>query len=166
MLQATPHEVDKLTKTRWHLLGRLSIRSQNESWLTSLDWQHNNAEDNLILSTSFGGVVAKLAYSAGSIVLSQAGQVEQLISEQELADILGYSPPVEHLKYWVRGVPSPELSAHIDLDAPSGVRQFLQDGWRVSLERFRVANDHLLPTKVSVTKEQIKIKLVVDQWLS
>lgn len=164
--QATTYEVDRLTKTRWHLSGRLSIRSQKESWLTSLDWRHNKVEDQLVLSTSLGGVVAKLRYSVGSIVLSQADQVERRISELELAETLGYSPPVEHLKYWVRGVPNPALKVYLDPDAPSGVRRFLQDGWRVSLERFAAYNNHSLPTKVSLTKEQIKIKLVVDQWIS
>ncbi|MBQ0724438.1 MAG: outer membrane lipoprotein LolB [Cycloclasticus sp.] len=161
----TAHETNKvMVETYWRLIGRLSMRNDRESWFTSVEWRHNQAEDYLILSTTLGGVVAKLRYASGVIVLLEPDKVERIISEQELESLLGYSPPIQHLKFWVRGIPSPMLSVQFDM-APVGVRRFLQDGWRVNLERFGAFDDGSLPGKMSISKAQVKIKIVVDQWL-
>tara|TARA_R110002096_G_scaffold416940_1_gene620333 strand:- start:534 stop:1115 length:582 start_codon:yes stop_codon:yes gene_type:complete len=163
--QVTANEINKVMReTYWHLIGRLSMRNDRESWFTSLEWRHNQSDDFLILTTTLGGVVAKLRYAAGVITVLEPDKVERVISEQELGSLLGYSPPIQHLRFWVRGIPNPMLDAQFDL-APVGVRRFSQGGWYINLERFGAFNDGSLPGKMSISKEQIKIKIVVDKWL-
>ena len=99
------------------------------------------------------------------ITISKAGEHERVVSEREMESLIGYSPPLPHLKYWLRGVPNPAVGAQINNESPVSTRVFVQDGWRVNLERFIVFNERVLPTKMSFTKDGLKMKLVVDEWL-
>tara|TARA_R110002074_G_scaffold54746_1_gene136302 strand:- start:3446 stop:4000 length:555 start_codon:yes stop_codon:yes gene_type:complete len=164
--QPTANEIAKiLAVTNWHLLGRLSVRNTEKSWLTKIEWRHASLVDEVTLSTSLGGVVAKLSYMDNIITISKAGEHERVVSEREMESLIGYSPPLPHLKYWLRGVPNPAVGAQINNESPVSTRVFVQDGWRVNLERFIVFNERVLPTKMSFTKEGLKMKLVVDEWL-
>lgn len=165
-LALTPGNTEKILAINdWRLLGRLSVRNLQQSWLTTLEWKHDAFIDDLSLSTSLGGVVAKLIYSSHGIALSDRNGVLQRTSEEELTSLLGYSPPLEHMKYWVRGVPSPKMQVQINKVYFDGVMVFKQDGWDVQLDRFSKLGDVVLPSKVTLTKKGLKIKLVVDKWL-
>lgn len=159
------HVESILAVKQWRLLGRLSVRNTKESWLTKLEWRHNELIDGLILSTSLGGVVAKLEYSDSVIALSNIEGETRLVSEQELRELLGYSPPLSHLKFWVRGVANPRFTVQVMPSPSLHVKAFEQDGWQVSLSKFHREGGLVLPSKVSLEKEGLKIKLVVDQWL-
>jgi len=150
---------------QWQLFGRLSVRHNRESWLTRLEWRHEFLTDHLTLSTSLGGVVAKLVHSkAGAKMLDENG-VMQPVSEHELESALGYLPPWAHLQYWVRGVASPNAQLLINEESVLGVDVFSQDGWEIRLERYEKIGDIVLPGKIYLSKDGLKIKLVVDEWL-
>jgi len=154
-----------LAVKNWQLLGRLSIRSEKESWIAILNWQHDESLDNLVLSTSVGGVIAKLKYSSSAVFLSDAKGVEREISDQELQGLLGYAPPLSHLKFWARGVGNPQLALQLKEVSKADSRVFEQDGWLVTLSKFRQEGELRLPKKVFIQKDGVKIKLVVDKWL-
>lgn len=151
---------------QWHMLGRLSVRNANKSWLTLLEWKHDALVDNLTLSTSLGGVVAKLGYSKHGMVMVDEKGVLQRVSEEQLKAMLGYTPPLEHLAYWVRGLPSPKKKVEMDKDQSMGVMRFKQEAWTIQLERFSEQGGLLLPGKITLLKDTLKIKLVIDEWLT
>lgn len=150
----------------WRLLGRISVRNAHESRLTKLDWRHDEAVDALVLSTSLGGVVAKLEYRQQGIKLSDAGGVVRRVSENELQSILGYSPPLQYLRFWVRGIPAPFASAKIVSSGIEDALMFDQDGWQVKLQRFNRVNKLVLPKKLTLSKGGLKIILIIDEWLT
>jgi len=149
----------------WQLLGRLSVRSERESWLAILEWQHDALVDDLVLSTSLGGVIAKLKYSNDAIVLSDAKDGVREVSNKELHALLGYAPPLAHLKFWVRGGGDPQWPMKVKEASNAGDKVFEQDGWLVKLGRFRQEGELILPSKVFIQKDGVKIKLVIDKWL-
>jgi len=154
-----------LVLKEWRLLGRLSARNGKESWLTKLEWKHNIWVDDLTFSTSLGGVVATLAYAGNTIIFAASDGVKREVTEQELQAKIGYSPPLQHLKFWVRGVPNPTLSFQKIENNLVGVRAFHQGGWRVELGRFELLDDVVLPAKVMLSRNDLTMKIVVDQWL-
>lgn len=149
----------------WQLLGRLSVLSPKESWLAILKWRHDELIDNLTLSTSIGGVIAKLQYSEGTVILTDADNGVRKVSEAELKELLGYAPPLSHLKFWVRGVVDPQWAVQVSADSNTQVMAFKQNGWLVTLSKFQQEGGLLLPKKVFIRKEGVKIKLVIDKWL-
>ena len=91
----------------WSLVGRLAVRSESDSWLTRLDWEHKDYFDTLLISTSLGGVLARLRFEGGIIYFTDSEGVVRIINEDELEEMLGYVPPIHQLKYWLRGVFDP-----------------------------------------------------------
>ncbi|MBV1899026.1 MULTISPECIES: lipoprotein insertase outer membrane protein LolB [Cycloclasticus] len=161
----TLHNAEKvLAINEWRLLGRLSVRNMRQSWFTTLEWNHRKGIDDLTLSTSLGGVVAKILYSKQGILLTDEEGVLQHVSEEELASLLGYSAPLKHMKYWVRGVLSPEFQGPSSREYLDDTVLFEQGGWNVQLERFQTYGEVVLPARVTLIKEDLKIKLVVDKW--
>jgi len=150
----------------WQLLGRLSVRSEKESWLATLEWHHDHSADNLALSTSLGGVIAKLTYANNAVFLSDAKGSVREVSDKELMTLLGYAPPLAHLRFWVRGVVDPQWPMQVKEASNADGKVFEQEGWLVRLSRFRQEGELMLPSKVFIQKDGVKIKLVVDKWLT
>ncbi|MEO1888760.1 MAG: lipoprotein insertase outer membrane protein LolB [Cycloclasticus sp.] len=153
-----------LAVKHWSLVGRLSVRNKKESWLTSLSWKHKDSINQLTLSTSLGGIVAKLAYSKERVWVSDSDGNMHEASGADLQSMFGYSPPLRHLHFWITGVPSPNLMIENEISDSLGVHSFKQDGWDVKLERFSLFADVVLPARVTLFKDGLKIKLVVDEW--
>ncbi|HIF17739.1 MAG TPA: outer membrane lipoprotein LolB [Cycloclasticus sp.] len=153
-----------LAVKHWSLMGRLSVRNKKESWLTSLSWKHKDSINQLTLSTLLGGIVATLAYSKEGVWVSDSDGNMHEASSAELHSMLGYSPPLRHLHFWITGVPNPNLMIENEASNSLGVHSFKQDGWDVKLERFNFFADVFLPTRVTLFKDELKIKLVVDEW--
>jgi outer membrane lipoprotein LolB len=145
-------------------VGRLSVRHPEDSWVVNLSWHHRLLTDDLLLSTALGGVVAKLFYDENQIIIEDSDGDRRVVNEDELTSQLGYSPPLHHLKYWARGMPNPNLTVQVAKSSPTQ-RAFKQDGWGVTLEQFSDIKGVALPTKISLLKNKLKIKLVVDKWL-
>jgi len=151
---------------RWHLVGRLSVRHGNQSWLSRVEWQHLKQLDVLTLSTSLGGVMARLSFSGDEIYLTDSDGATRMIAQAELEGLLGYSPRLQQLKYWVRGVADPSLGFLPNELAVTNGWRFEQASWQVTLGRYHRLDGLVLPTKIVAEKKRLKIKLMVDEWLS
>jgi outer membrane lipoprotein LolB len=154
-----------LTIKHWSLIGRLSVRHSNDSWLTRLKWRHEELQDDLALSTSLGGVVAKLRYIDGQILMSDAGGNMRMTSNTQLQSSIGYTPPLQHLKFWVRGISNPRVRVNEVKESLTDKVHFQQDGWDVKLWRFVLFGDIVLPTRIALSKKDLIIKIVVDKWM-
>jgi outer membrane lipoprotein LolB len=42
---------------------------------------------------------------------------------------------------------------------------FVQDGWLVEYQQMQVVSKELLPRKITVKNDKVKLKLVIDQWV-
>lgn len=155
-----------LAVDRWHLVGRLSVRHGNQSWLSRVEWRHIKRLDVLTLSTSLGGVMAKLSFSTDGVYLTNTDGYTRMITQVELESLLGYSPPLQQLKYWVRGVADPAFGFIPHDFAVADGRGFEQTRWQISLERYYRLDGLVLPKKIVAEKGDLKIKLMVDEWLS
>jgi len=155
-----------LAMKNWSLIGRLSVRNEKESWLSRLEWQHSVADDVLIISTSLGGVHARLRFAASRVYLTESDGVVRELSWGELESLLGYVPPVRQLNYWLRGLPDPSRPISKDKWLTGGAREFTQDDWQIKLERMSESSGVFLPKKVTTIGQGTKVKLVVEQWLN
>ncbi|ORU91249.1 MAG: hypothetical protein A6F71_08380 [Cycloclasticus sp. symbiont of Poecilosclerida sp. M] len=165
--------------TNWSLSGRLAINASKRAWLTKLDWQHTLGSeligssdqklsaDSLVLSTSLGGIAAKILYTGGVLYLVDEHGLSRPSQLGEIREMLGFKPPLEHLQYWVRGKVSPSLSVASDTKEDgleNSERTFQQENWVITLERYQLAGDVWLPKKITARGHDVVIKLVVDRW--
>jgi outer membrane lipoprotein LolB len=146
---------------RWAFDGRLSLTGQKESWSASIAWEHTPVEEHLKLSGPLGqgatvirlaGERATIDRGAGNVQVST--QPEAFINQQ-----VGLSVPIKALRYWTIGLPDPEQSF---VEIGSGFRQ---SGWLVEYKQMQQMNNRTMPRKMTVMNGQVKLKLIIDQWV-
>jgi len=152
----------------FNLLGRLSIQNGNERFSGSFRWQHLTVSDEILLFTPLGQAVAEITKDQEGVRLITAkleafyaDDVESLTEE-----VLGWRLPLRGLQYWMQGKHSPLTAAEMDLDDKDQVVVIRQDGWKIQFSSYAPAqsNQTPLPRILDLLYENLKIKLVVDDW--
>ena len=152
----------------FNLLGRLSIQNGNERFSGSFRWQHLTVSDEILLFTPLGQAVAEITKDQEGVRLITAkleafyaDDVESLTEE-----VLGWRLPLRGLQYWMQGKHSPLTAAEMDLDDKDQVVVIRQDGWKIQFSSYAPAqlNQTPLPRILDLFYENLKIKLVVDDW--
>jgi outer membrane biogenesis lipoprotein LolB len=85
------------------------------------------------------------------------------LAEALLHARLGAPVPLEHLRYWILGAPAPgEPFRPVSL--PGAAPAFSQSGWTVGIDRLEPAAGRDLPTRITVSRPDTRLKLVVTRW--
>jgi outer membrane lipoprotein LolB len=146
---------------QWSFEGRLALTGQHDSWSANISWDHNPGVEKIKLSGPLGqGTV--LIQLAGHVVtvdhgdgkVESSAEAEQFINQQ-----LGMFVPLRSLRYWVVGLPEPAKAFE---ETPAG---FKQAGWLSEFKQMQRTNNEAMPRKMTVTNEQVKVKLIIDHWM-
>jgi len=111
-----------------------------------------------------GGVQVTSDGSAVSIVTSRGDRLNNDAARAELANRLGFDPPIDNLRYWVLGVPEPDHPAQESLDAQQRLATLEQDGWQIQYTDYMSVGGEWLPSKLTLQRQGIRVRLVVDGW--
>jgi outer membrane lipoprotein LolB len=146
---------------RWSFEGRLALTGINDSWSASINWGHRPDDEKIKLSGPLGQG-ATVILLTGDLVTIDRGDGRAQSSTQPEAFInqqLGMFVPVRSLRYWVVGLPEP-ASAYVET-----VAGFKQAGWLIEYKQMQPVDDQSMPRKITVTNEQVKLKLILDEWV-
>lgn len=144
----------------WSFSGRLALTGKKDAWQANIVWAHDLGSDEIKLSGPLGQGATVIRLSSDEVIIDRGDgkvlssrQPEDFISQQ-----LGLAVPVRSLRYWVVGLPEPSTTFVLTTDG------FVQSGWLIEYKQEQVVNSELIPRKISVTNEQVKLKLMIDQW--
>jgi outer membrane lipoprotein LolB len=113
-----------------------------------------------------GGVQVTSDGSGVSIVTSRGERLDNDAARAELTNRLGFDPPIDSLRYWVLGVPEPGHPAQETLDPQQRLAALEQDGWQVLYTDYMSVGGEWLPSKLTLQRQGIRVRLVVDGWNS
>ena len=144
---------------QWKLQGRLLIRAE-EVLSANINWRHNKAKDELNL---FGvlGLGRKKIEIDGSTIFLDNGDGRKLSSSDVdgfIARQLGFVVPVTALRHWVLGRP---IKGEPMISIENGFEQL---GWQIKSSRFKKTEIGVLPHKLKISKNKIKVILIIDRW--
>lgn len=152
------------TLSSWSLQGRVAIHTADDGGNVSLQWHQREEAYELLFQAPLGQGSLRLTGSAAGVMarddegrLAVASDAEALI-----ADMTGWRIPVEHLRYWVLGRVEPQDD--YELDELGRLKQLRRGGWQVEYQRYARFGELFLPTKLKLEHQQVKIRMVVDQW--
>ncbi len=151
----------------WNLSGRIAIQKEKESGSASLKWRQRNAGFEIDIIGPFGkGTVALRGDDSGVSMQDAEGlSLHAADAETLLQNYLGWQVPVSGLRYWIRGLPSPQTSVEtMLLDEQSRLSELTQSGWNVSYKRYQIYEELQLPAKLELFNANLKVKLVLRQW--
>ena len=78
---------------------------------------------------------------------------------------IGWSVPLQGLRYWVVGAPAPGGPApKLEFDGHGRLARLQQAGWTVVYERYDGIDDLKLPERIRFSSESVDATVVVRRW--
>ncbi len=152
------------------LSGKVGVREAGENFSANLLWHQRGEAFEIDLWGPLGQGRVKLVKHDDQIQLrSDQGVLAEGDAETVMRQQLGWSLPVDVLPAWVQGQPLADAPAQeISRDDLGRITGFEQLGWKVVLERYeQVANEfeqRHLPRRVTATRAEGRVRLVVSEW--
>jgi outer membrane lipoprotein LolB len=148
--------------SRWVLAGRAAVAVGSQGWQASLNWQQRGLESDVHLAgpLGVGATVLKLTPAGLSINGAPPGGA----ALEQLEDKLGFDLPISRLRYWLLGVPDPAAPDEVVRDSQDCAQQLTQDGWSIAYERYAANDGNVLPLRLVLTRDDVRVRIVVDHW--
>jgi len=143
----------------WEFYGRILIRS-DEVVNANITWRHEKQRDELSLYGLLGLGKKKIVVDPNGISLDE-GSGEKVNSnniDEFIARKLGFLVPITALRRWVLGQP---LDSMVFTEIDGGFEQL---GWQVIASRYKETKLGVMPHKLKVSKNNIKLILIIDRW--
>ena len=155
-----------VTPATWQLEGRAAVVAGEQAGTASLRWQQAPERFQVDLRGTLGAGSLRLQGTAGSVQLITASgeRYQAADARQLLAQVSGYDLPVDYLRYWLLGRPVPSLPGRVFVDAQNRVKRIEQTGWQISLDDLQSVNGMLLPGRVEVSGDGVRLRLRVQHW--
>jgi outer membrane lipoprotein LolB len=150
----------------WQLYGKIAVQTDRDAGSASFNWTQHH--DNYVVSLSgpLGTHPIKLSGRMGYTVLETSNGKRFTAQSPEilLAQQWGFNLPVSNLKYWIRGLPAPNLPAKKHTDAYGRLSQLSQAGSTVQYLSYHSVHSVDLPDKIFITSPSLKTKIIIYSW--
>jgi outer membrane lipoprotein LolB len=153
--------------THFELKGRVAVAAAGEGFNANLHWTQDGTRSQLTLEGPLGVGGAQLTASGEelSLVTARGEHVNNAEAHAALQARLGFDPPLSALRYWVLGVPDPAQPATEALDATQQrLAGLSQEGWRVDYQSYVTAAGEALPARLTLQRDDVRVRLLVDNW--
>ncbi|MSQ53541.1 MAG: outer membrane lipoprotein LolB [Betaproteobacteria bacterium] len=146
----------------FELLGRAAIRHGQEAASVSVQWRHQAASDDMLITNSMGQGVARISRADGEVLLETSdGRRFKATDAESLTDrILGWRIPLSGLPDWLRARAAPSPEAHSTLGANGRLVRLEQDAWQIEYQEYRGER----PVRMRLSRPNLEIRLIVDSW--
>lgn len=150
---------------RFTVHGRVAVATAEGGFSASMYWEQDGARYRLRLSGPFGRGAVEVAGAPGCVELRTDEEVLTAADARELLErTLGWSLPVEGLRYWARGIPDPDAPVE-RLELEHGrLSRLEQSGWRVEVRGYAQQGPYTLPAKMHLSSDYAEVRLAVSRW--
>lgn len=156
-------------RAHFALKGRVAVAAAGQGFNASLRWAQEGATSQVALEGPLGAGAVHISAQGNDLDIATANgaRLESDAARAELAARLGFDPPLASLRYWVLGVPDPAQPAAETLDeAHQRLERLEQDGWRIDYGSYVAVGAEWLPARVTLQRDDVRVKLIVDNWQS
>lgn len=152
----------------FNILGRIAVQDRGQSSSGSFRWKHWPGNDEIILFTPLGQVVAEITKNEQGVRLITS-KLEAFYAkdvESLTQDALGWRLPLSGLQYWIQALHSPLTQAEKDFNEKDQMIAMRQDGWNIQYGSYtsEQSGRPSLPKRLDLTYENLRLKLAIDEW--
>lgn len=150
----------------WHISGKAGIRLRNEAHSAYVEWQQHDDRFDLLLFGPLGQGKSRLRGDARAVQLETAGGDIWRDSSPEalLERLYGWQLPVSRAQYWVKGLAAPGSPANVQHNSDGSLSHLEQDGWVIDYISYQAPAPALLPQKLVMRYDGVRVTLVIKQW--
>jgi outer membrane lipoprotein LolB len=152
------------TLDSWQLDGRAAVAAGTQGWQATLNWQQRGESAELHLSGPFGVGALVLKRTPEGLSLNGAPPSDAVLAQ--LQERLGFVLPLDHLRFWLLGVPDPGATFDLKRNSQDRAAQLSQDGWIIDYDRYMPLDGDSLPAHLVLTRESVRVRIAVDRWQS
>jgi outer membrane lipoprotein LolB len=154
------------SRDKFDLSGRIAVAAAEEGFSARLRWQQKGQRSQLALDgpLGVGGVRITADGDTLNVVNSKGQQLDSDAARNEMQARLGFEPPISSLRYWVLGVPDPARPADEVLDSEKRLATLKQDGWQIDYTGYSAVRGQWLPSKMTLKREDVRVRLLVEGW--
>ena len=155
-------------RSRFTTQGRIGVVAGKDGFSGHLRWVQDAARSTVSLEGPLGVGGVRITDEAGQLTLTtpSGAALDSQAAHDELVRRMGFEPPLASLRYWIQGVPDPATPATETLDAQGHLGALVQGGWTVTFSAYLPTAAGFLPQRLSVERETVRLKLVLDGWQS
>lgn len=146
----------------WQLDGRAAVALDKQGWQATLNWRQTDTSSDVRLAGPFGVGALEVQLTPAGLALNGAPPSAAVAAQ--LQEKVGFALPLEHLRYWLLGVPDPGSPGETQRNAQDRLAQLSQAGWTVTYDRYMSVDGDLLPAHLVLTREAVRVRIVVDRW--
>jgi len=150
----------------WDLQGRVAIETAQDNWTASVTWRNDAESYRMRFMAPLSQGTFELTGAPGRVQLRLPEKTLEAPDPRRLMqDNLGWSLPVSGMRYWVVGLPAPgRETQELRVDGNGRLVDLRQDGWRISVLRYKKVGGLELPEKMYLQNDPVKVRLVVGEW--
>ena len=156
-------------RAQFTLRGRVAVATGAQGFNARLRWVEDGAHARVALEGPLGagGVEIDATGEDLQIAMSNGTHLASDAAHAELAARLGFDPPLTSLRYWILGVSDPASPADEQLDpAQQRLTSLTQGGWRIEYSGYMAVGSEWLPARLTLSRADVRVKLLVDDWQS
>lgn len=146
----------------WQLGGRAAVAYGTQGWQASLDWRQTGDAAEVHLSGPLGIGAMVLKRTPDGLSLNGAPPSDAVMAQ--LQDRLGFELPLDHLRYWLLGVPDPASAFDLKRNDQDRAVQLTQDQWTIDYDKYMPVDGDVLPAHLVLSREGVRVRIVVDHW--
>ncbi len=155
----------------WTANGRISVIRGEDNWYARFSWIQQGNDFQIRFTGPLGETRLQVRQTGSDVrlntpsVAKKGSDLEQLILQET-----GWIFPVSSLRYWLHGQPEPLVTAKIQYNKTAQIQAIDQQGWHIHYSRWipvaeSAAAKKVLPKKLVITRDNLKIKIIISQWL-
>jgi outer membrane lipoprotein LolB len=151
----------------FQLKGRVALSASGNGFNANLRWSQEQARSQIALEGPLGVGGMQIIANGNDldVVMPHGERISNQAARAELTARLGFDVPIERLRYWVLGVPDPTQPAEESVDASAQrLSNLVQDGWRIDYEEYTSASGQMLPARLTLQREAVRVRLLVEDW--
>lgn len=146
--------------------GKVAASDGKQGFSAGLHWHQRGDAATIDLSAplGFGAAHVEQGPDGLTVTTAQGTTLKAAAASDQLAATLGFEPPLGSLRFWVLGASDPALPAQESIDDQQRLTHLEQDGWHVDFEDYGIVNQQWLPRRLSVTRQALRLKLLINTW--
>jgi len=151
----------------WDIKGRVAVKNDKNSGTVTLLWNQFLSNYELRFIAPLGQGTYVLTGTASRVAMKGPNDLDVVADtpEQILKQGLGWDIHLDGLRYWVRGLPEPDIKySALLLDEKGRLTNMEQSGFNINVSRYTEQEGLSLPEKLTIKSDKIKLKLIIQRW--
>lgn len=150
----------------WALSGRISVRTEDDSWSGKLRWRQGGGQFHIAFDAPMGMGAARLHSDDAGVHMAVPDGKEFTAPDAEslLYRFFGMRLPVAGLRYWVTGLPQPGMPSNLEYDGAGRLARMQQASWDIRYRGYMYVQNIALPRKMFIENSRLNVRLVIERW--